>query len=231
MPLGPLRPSPLVEQATERLREQITGGDWAVGTKLPGETSLATSLGVGRSTVREALRALAGAGLVRPRQGSGVFVIATSVEESWPTQLRRAAVTDVYEVRMLVEVEAAQLAARRRTEEDLLALDAALAERRAAAGRSDAEFVDADIALHAAVVAAAHNPVLTSLFTEFVPLLRQGLCDLVELLDLRAGEPNHGDDGHAALVAAVSQGDPEAAGRTLREELERTLAQLHSPGA
>ncbi|MES5821304.1 FCD domain-containing protein [Streptomyces sp. RG80] len=228
MSLGALRPSPLVEQATERLREQITGGDWVVGTKLPGETSLAKSLGVGRSTVREALRALAGAGLVQPRQGSGVFVIATSPKEDWSTRLRRAAITDVYEVRMLVEVEAAQLAARRRTDEDLRALDVALARRRDAANASDAAFVDADIALHAAVVAAAHNPVLTGLFTEFVPVLRQRLGDLVELLDLRAGDPNHGDDGHAALVDAVARGDAEGAGRALGEELRRTLAQLRS---
>lgn len=76
-----VRPSPLVEQAAARLREQITGGAWPVGTRLPGETTLAKELGVGRSTVREALRALAGAGLVRPRQGSGVFVIATEPAE------------------------------------------------------------------------------------------------------------------------------------------------------
>ncbi|MGW4705771.1 FadR/GntR family transcriptional regulator, partial [Streptomyces sp. NPDC004285] len=122
MPLGALRPSPLVEQAAERLREQIVGGQWPVGTKLPGETTLARELGVGRSTVREALRALAGAGLVQPRQGAGVFVIATRPAEDWPARLRRAAVTDVYEVRMLVEVEAARLAARRRTEEDVAAM-------------------------------------------------------------------------------------------------------------
>ncbi|MFM9443344.1 FadR/GntR family transcriptional regulator [Streptomyces acidiscabies] len=228
MSLGALRPSPLVEQATERLREQITGGDWVVGTKLPGETSLAKSLGVGRSTVREAVRALAGAGLLQPRQGSGVFVIATSPKEDWSTQLRQAAITDVYEVRMLLEVEAAQLAARRRTDDDLLALDAALAKRRDAANGSNAEFVDADIALHAAVVAAAHNPVLTGLFTEFVPVLQRGLSDLVELLNLREGNPNHGDDGHTALVDAVAQGDADAAGRILREELKQTLTHLHS---
>ncbi|UPZ33697.1 FCD domain-containing protein [Streptomyces sp. LRE541] len=193
-----------------------------------GETTLAKSLGVGRSTVREALRALAGAGLVQSRQGSGVFVIATSPKEDWSTQLRRAAITDVCEVRMLIEVQAALLAARRRTDDELVAIDAALAGRRDAADGSDAAFVDADIALHAAVVAAAHNPVLTELFTEFVPVLQRGLSDLVELLDLRADDPNHGDDGHAALVEAVTRGDAEAAGRTLREELQRTLARLRS---
>lgn len=172
--LGALRPSPLVEQAAERLREQIACGAWPVGTKLPGETTLAASLGVGRSTVREALRALAGAGLVQPRQGAGVFVLATEPKEDWATQLRCAAVTDVYEVRMLIEVEAAHLAARRRTDEDVQALREALAGRRAAGRADNAAFVDADIALHAAVVAAAHNPVLTSLFTQFVPALRRG---------------------------------------------------------
>ncbi|GGT86866.1 FadR/GntR family transcriptional regulator [Streptomyces violascens] len=229
MPLGALRATPLVEQATARLREQIVGEEWPVGTKLPGETSLAQLLGVGRSTVREALRALAGAGLVQARQGSGVFVIATKPKEDWSTQLRRAAVADVYEVRMVMEVEAAQLAALRRTEEDLTAMKSALAGRRSALSGSNAEFVDADIALHAAVVASAHNPVLTALFAEFVPALRQGLIDLVELLDLRTKEPDHSEAGHAALVDAIAEGDPEAAGRTLREELRRTLTQLQAP--
>ncbi|MFE9404227.1 FadR/GntR family transcriptional regulator [Streptomyces sp. NPDC006530] len=228
MPLGALRPTPLVEQATERLREQITQGEWNVGTKLPGENALAQILGVGRSTVREALRALAGAGLVQPRQGAGVFVIATKPQEDWPTSLRRAAVTDVYEVRMLIEVEAAQMAAQRRTDDDLAALNQALADRRDAAEAGNAEFVDADIALHAAMVAAAHNPVLTGLFAEFVPVLRQGLIDLVELLNLRSGDPNHGDDGHTLLVEAIARADAETAGRTLREELKRTLERLHA---
>ncbi|MFI0717289.1 FadR/GntR family transcriptional regulator [Streptomyces inhibens] len=227
MPLDALRPSPLVEQAAQRLRDQITGGHWPVGTKLPGETTLAKTLGVGRSTVREAVRALAGAGLVQPRQGAGVFVIATEPAEDWPARLRRAAVADVYEVRAMVEVQAARLAAVRRTDADIAAMRSALEGRRtAAAGSDDAAFVDADIALHAAVVDAAHNPVLTDLFTEFVPALRQGLIDLVELLGLRCQDPQHGDARHAALVEAVADGDGEAASRTLRAEFDETARQL-----
>ncbi|MFF7884498.1 FadR/GntR family transcriptional regulator [Streptomyces sp. NPDC020794] len=226
---GPVRPSPLVEQAAERLRARIADGGWPVGTRLPGETTLAAELGVGRSTVREALRALAGAGLVRPRQGSGVFVIATEPVEDWPTRLRRAAVTDVYEVRILVEVQAARLAAARRTPEDVTALDTALAGRRAASAGDDAAFVDADIALHAAVVAAAHNPVLADLFREFVPALREGLIEMLDLVGMREHDPNTGDDAHAALVRAVADGDAQTAGTVLRGELEETLALLRRP--
>ncbi|MGW4978837.1 FadR/GntR family transcriptional regulator [Streptomyces mirabilis] len=226
---GSVRPSPLVEQAAERLRARIADGSWAVGTKLPGETTLAAELGVGRSTVREALRSLAGAGLVRPRQGSGVFVIAAEPVEDWPTRLRRAAVTDVYEVRILVEVQAARLAAARRTPQDVTALDAALAGRRAASTGDDAAFVDADIALHAAVVAAARNPVLTDLFGEFVPALREGLIEMLDLVGMREHDPDTGDDAHAALVRAVADGDADTAGTVLREELEETLALLRRP--
>ncbi|MEY9994393.1 GntR family transcriptional repressor for pyruvate dehydrogenase complex [Streptomyces sp. V4I8] len=220
VPLGAVRPSPLVEQAAERLREQITDGHWPVGTKLPGETTLARELGVGRSTVREALRALAGAGLVQPRQGAGVFVIATEPAEDWPTRLRRAAVSDVYEVRMAVEVQAARLAAHRRTPEDVTAMEAALEGRRAASAGDDVTFVDADIAFHATVVAAAHNPVLADLFTEFTPVLRDGLVELLTLTGLRAHDPNTADDAHAALVRAVAEGDAEGAVEVVRKELE-----------
>ena len=220
MPLGPVRPSPLVEQAAARLRAQIAAGEWPVGGKLPGETTLATELGVGRSTVREALRALAGAGLVRPRQGAGVFVIATEAAEDWPTRLRRAAVTDVYEVRMGVEIQAARLAARRRTPQDVTAMERALDGRRAAAGADDTAFVDADIAFHAAVVAAAHNPVLADLFGQFRPVLREGLVDLLALTGLRERDPNTGDGAHEALVRAVADGDAETAAEVLRAELE-----------
>src|SRR5690606_32492248 len=226
MPLDAIRPSPLVEQAAQRLREQITAGHWPVGTRLPGETTLAKTLGVGRSTVREAIRTLAGAGLVQTRQGAGGFVVAPEPVEDCPTRLRRAAVADVYEVRMLVETQAARLAAERRTDADITALRAALAGRRAAASGDDAAFVDADIALHTAVVAAAHNPVLDDLFMEFVPALREALIDLVDLLGLREKDPNHGDDAHAALVEAIERGDAETAGRTLQDGLEQTLSHL-----
>ncbi|NJP45907.1 FadR/GntR family transcriptional regulator [Actinacidiphila epipremni] len=220
MALGSLRPGPLVEQATEHLREQIVAGRWPVGTRLPGETALAASLGVGRSTVREAVRALAGAGLVTSRQGAGVFVVRTRPDEDFGTRLRRAAVTDVYEARAVVEVQAARLAARRRTAADLAGLESALTARREAAGRGGAALVDADLALHAGVVAAARNPVLTDLFAEFAPALRAALIGLAALPgpDGSGRAPVDGDASHIALVAAVAARDGDEAARLLEAE-------------
>ncbi|MGW7581440.1 FadR/GntR family transcriptional regulator [Kitasatospora sp. NPDC054768] len=227
--MAALRPSPLAEQAAARLEEQIRAGQWPVGGKLPGEVALAEELGVGRSTVREALRTLAAAGMVRSRQGSGVYVTADRPTGDWASRLRRAELAHVYEVRTVVEVQAARLAADRRTGADLAALDAALAARRAAGGADDAAFVDADIALHTAVVAAAHNPVLDDLFAQFAPVLREQLVALVGLFGLRAEDPDHGYDAHADLVRALHDGDPEAAGRVLAAELEATRSRLLAP--
>jgi DNA-binding FadR family transcriptional regulator len=128
-----------------------------------------------------------------------------------------------------MEVQAARLAARRRTDEDVAAMRQALAKRRAAAEGGGEEFLAADIALHAGVVASAHNPVLTDLFAEFVPVLRRGLTDLLSLTDVVAAERDHGDAAHTALVDAVAAGDEEAAERVLRAELARTLDRLRGP--
>jgi DNA-binding FadR family transcriptional regulator len=221
MPLGSLRPSPLVEQATEHLREQILGGRWPVGTRLPGETALAASLGVGRSTVREAVRALAEAGLVKSRQGAGVFVISTEPQEDFRARLRRAALAEVYEARAALEVQAARLAARRRTEEDVAAMVAALAARRVASGQGDAAFVDTDIALHAAIVAGAGNSVLADLFAEFAAVLREAPASLSAVLGLREADP-------AAVVSAIASGDGLEAAALLAADFSTTLTRLRA---
>ncbi|MFI6980348.1 FadR/GntR family transcriptional regulator [Embleya sp. NPDC050154] len=225
MTFGPLRRSPLVGQAAERLRDRIAAGHWPVGTKLPGEVALGKELGIGRSTVREAIRALAGAGLVESRQGSGVFVIATKPVEDLTTRLRRASAAEVYEVRNLIEVRAAMLAAERRTDEDLAALEAGLAARAAALGDDEA-YIDADISFHASIVAAAHNDVLTDLFAVFQVTMRPGLLDLLAVMDekgLRTASADPGADAHAAMVAAIRSGDAAAAGRVTEAELAVSL--------
>lgn len=225
MTLGPLRRSPLAGQAAERLREQIVHGRWPVGSRLPGEVALGRELGVGRSTVREAVRALSGAGLVESRQGSGSYVIATGPAEDWPTRLRRASAVEVYEVRTLIEVRAAMLAAGRRTDDDLAALEAGLLARAAALG-DDAAWIDADVAFHASIVAAAHNSVLADLFDAFQVSMRPGLFDLLAVMDsrgLRAKRPDPGADAHAAMVAAIRAGDASEAARVTEAELDVSL--------
>ncbi|GCE40264.1 predicted biotin regulatory protein BioR (GntR family) [Rhodococcus wratislaviensis] len=210
----------LTDQAAELLRSRIDSGEWEIGAKLPGETTLAAELGVGRSTVREAVRMLAGLGMLESRQGAGVFLRRSSPRQDWDRVLRTEEILHVVEVRNTVEIEAARLAATRRDEADLQALRRALDARSAASGAGAAAFVDADIALHRAVVVAAHNPVLTELFETFVPRLRDAMLDLMDVWEMTASSQPDAD-AHRLLVEAIADGDAAKAARISAEHLER----------
>lgn len=194
-----------VQQTIEQLRGRILGGEWAVGGRIPTEPQLVTALGVGRNTVREAVRALVHAGVLECRQGSGTYVVST--DELAPVVARRLTddrMAEVVEVRRAFEVEAARLAALRRTPEDLVALDGALAAREAAwrSGRVG-EFVEADVALHTAVVAAAHNAMLAELYASVGAALRSTVAHAIgDTL-----QPQRYVD-HGRLVTAIRDGDP-----------------------
>ncbi|MGW6569477.1 FadR/GntR family transcriptional regulator [Streptomyces sp. NPDC054975] len=208
MVLGSPRRSGLSDQVITELRNQITSGEWPVGSRIPTEPELVDQLGVARNTVREAVRALAHNGLLDIRQGSGTYVVATS--ELAGVMHRRFADSDprhIAELRSTLESSAARLAAHRRTDRDMKQLDALLAGREEAWASGDAErFVTADGAFHHAVVVASHNEVLTELYADLGHVLRQWLRDDLGQ-ELR---PEHHMD-HGRLVEAIRSGDAETA--------------------
>ncbi|MEU2153424.1 FadR/GntR family transcriptional regulator [Streptomyces sp. NPDC019396] len=212
MALTSPRRSALSDQVITQLRNQITSGEWPVGSRIPTEPELVEQLGVARNTVREAVRALAHNGLLDIRQGSGTYVIATS--ELAGVMHRRFAGADprhVAEVRCTLESSAARLAARNRTERDLKQLDALLARREEAWRTGDPMlFATADATFHLAVVAASHNDVLTALYADLGDLLREWLHDwLREGPGSEMRPEDHMD--HARLVAAIRAGDGDLA--------------------
>ncbi|MFV0130560.1 FadR/GntR family transcriptional regulator [Streptomyces sp. HMX112] len=208
MALSSPRRSGLSDQVIAELRNQITSGEWPVGSRIPTEPELVEQLGVARNTVREAVRALAHNGLLDIRQGSGTYVVATS--ELAGVMHRRFAGADprhIAELRSTLESSAARLAAARRTERDLRQLEALLARREEAWEAGDTErFVAADATFHLAVVAASHNEVMTEVYADLGHLLRDWLREDVGE-ELRP--ENHMD--HARLVAAIRAGDADAA--------------------
>ncbi|GGM90103.1 FadR/GntR family transcriptional regulator [Streptomyces fuscichromogenes] len=210
MPLSHPRRSALSEQVIAELRNQITSGEWPVGSRIPTEPELVEQLGVARNTVREAVRALAHNGLLDIRQGSGTYVAATS--ELAGVMHRRFAEADprhIAELRSTLESSAARLAAVRRTEKDLRQLDALLARREQAWRSGDAEtFVTADATLHLAVVAASHNDVLTAMYADLGEVLREWLR-----ADVGAELTPQSYMDHTRLVEAIRAGDADAAAK------------------
>src|SRR5690348_10927196 len=158
----------VTDEAIERIRERIASGTWGPGTRLPREADLAKQLGLSRNSLREAVRALALARVLEVRQGDGTYVSSLEPGEllqptvSATHLLQGRTVLELFEVRRLLEPEAAALAAVRAGDELREALRRELERMFAAGDRAD-ELVDADAAFHDVIGRAPGNAVLRSL--------------------------------------------------------------------
>ncbi|MDC7122627.1 GntR family transcriptional regulator [Cellulomonas fimi] len=192
----------LIDTAVDALRSRITSGEWPVGSRIPPEPALVDLLGVGRNTVREAVQSLVHAGLLERRQGSGTYVLSSSeLAVTMGRHIADARQRDVVEVRRALEVEAARLAARRRTATDASALLDARDARAAAYQAGDLDkMVVTDLDLHRTIVRTAANPVLVSLY--------ENLLDAIgENIRFNFVSDTHGGDAHDGLVEAIVAGD------------------------
>lgn len=223
-----LRHGPVVPQIERMLREHLRRGGWAVGERVPSEAALAVELGVGRSSIREAIRLLSRDGLLEVRHGSGTYVAADPPleQESVAELMRRARLLEVYEVRRSLEVEAARLAAQRAPADGIPALRAQLRDR-AAHADDPARFVAVDLEFHEAVVRLADNALLTRLYTTARPVIEAALVERIShdgpLLDV--------DDAHDDLLTAIADHDEAAAIEATVANLERTMQQLRADAA
>lgn len=214
----------LVDTVVEALRAQLGTGEWKVGDRIPTEHALAEQLQVGRNTVREAVRVLVHAGLLRSRQGEGTFVVSTADPGDIMRGVQRAGIRDVLELRIALEAEAARLAALRHEPADLDRMRAALdaqaeledAEGQPASGSLEL-YADHDIAFHKAVVEAAHNTALTATYGWFSSSVREALVTALD--DHAMPKIVHGD--HRAVLDAIASGDPDGAERATRALLEK----------
>ncbi len=162
----PLPRHSLADAVVGRLQQQLSLGVYEPGEKLPSEPELMAQFGVGRSTIREAVRILANTGLVTVRQGSGTMVESQrGIAEPLPQRLRRADAGDLEEVRQLLETKIAEKAALLRTRKDITKMTTLLRHRDAAARSGDTEqAINADIRFHVAVAIAARNEILADLY-------------------------------------------------------------------
>ena len=125
-----LKPAPrhkLAETVAQQLLAQVRSGIYEPGMRMPSERELMASLGVGRSTIREALNGLAVLGVIEIRHGQGAFVIQTDPATppgALTSSLAKGVTRDLLEARVAVELTIAELAARRRTPTDIREIEA-----------------------------------------------------------------------------------------------------------
>jgi DNA-binding FadR family transcriptional regulator len=218
--LATTRRTGLVEQVIGQLRQSVASGEWPVGARIPTEPSLVEALGVGRNTVREAVRALAHAGILEVRQGDGTYVRATTEVSGALRRLCGSELREVLQVRRCLEVEGARLAAAARTADDVATLRELLRRRdELELGEDHSAFVEADAALHVAVMQASGNTVLTELY--------RGLTEAVTASVATTSaehEPRH--IRHGGLIDAIAAQDVEQAGREAGGFLDDLIEEL-----
>jgi DNA-binding FadR family transcriptional regulator len=224
VPLATTRRAGLVDQVIEQLRDAVRQGEWAIGRRIPTEPELAATLGVGRNTVREAVRALSHSGLLEVRQGDGTYVRATSEVSGAIRRLCGSELREVLQVRRMLEVEGARLAATARTEDELARLRELHDQRDAAQheARFD-DFVRADAEFHLTVILCAHNALLTELYR-----------GLTEVVTASVAATTHEELGpaehieHRGILNAIADRDPARAATEAAEFLDELLAGLDS---
>jgi GntR family transcriptional regulator, transcriptional repressor for pyruvate dehydrogenase complex len=221
----------LVERVSDTLRQAILSGHFPSGSKLPSESQLTAAHGVSRTVVREAIAALRADRLVEARQGAGVFVLEVPPRPPISLQSidpeRVSSTIELLELRTGVEVEAAGLAALRRSpaqEEAILDRHFAVHEA-LEAGRPTSE---ADFALHVAIAAATNNPH----FSQFLALLGENAIPRAALLSDRPEKESAYlmliDEEHGRIVAAISSGDETAAREAMRAHLRGSQARYRA---
>lgn len=219
---APIRAS---ERVLGQIIEMIRSGDPAPGGRLPPERELARTLGVGRNSLREAIRQLALLGLVEARQGGGTYVLepnAASLVQPFSrvVELGAAEPRDIMEFRLMFEPFVAGLAAQRLTRAParLLEIESAL-HAVEASGENDPEAaIEFDTLFHHQIAEAAGNPVVVAVeqaLLEFLHKVR------VEAVARESYRPIHAAAaGHRRIFARLREGDGLGAAQAMREHLE-----------
>ena len=208
------------QQIVSRLLDLIQQRHLGPGDRLPAERELAASMGVSRSSLREALRALTVLGVTDMRHGTGTYVSSLEPELlvrplSFVLSLSEQASDQLFEARKVVEPAMAALAAARIDEATVERLDACVDRARAAIGDAEA-FMATDLELHDTIREAAGNAILGR-FMESIRAL--GLASRRRTGSRRAVQEQTVKD-HRAIVAALRAHDPEAASAAMLDHLK-----------
>jgi GntR family transcriptional regulator, transcriptional repressor for pyruvate dehydrogenase complex len=213
----------LVDEVIYAIQRMVGESGWTEGSKLPTEQDLGRQLGVGRSTIREALRVLGHLGVVESRAGLGTYVVNRDVPKGTVRRpLTPQALNELYEFRLAIEMPAARLAAERRTEKQMADIAGAWQACTVAVKRSDAsEFAKLDYSFHYSIVRASGN----AFFADAYATIRSSFGDYVGLV-LGLGPLKSMLHFHDKLIDAIKRRDANAAAEAVAENFRETDVRL-----
>jgi DNA-binding FadR family transcriptional regulator len=208
-------------ETLRRLRENITSGRWPLNSQIPTEPELMAELGVGRSTVREAVRSLSTLGMLEPARSRGTFVRSRSpVSMVLSDFVTHHSVVDILAVRRAFEIEASQLAAAHRTDDDVKRLCEAHERDVANDCSQDVERGRNPGQFHALMLEATQNTLLVDLYSGVMAGIRAAIEDGTVTSGSDAGTRQH---DHQAILDAIVDQDATRAGLAAAEHAARDL--------
>jgi len=225
-PLVP--PRNLKDELISRLADEIKSGSLKPNQKLPTEQEMIAAFGVSRTVVREALAALRAEGLIETRQGAGAFVSGDNSRR--PFRILADGVQNIsdviriIELRLGIEIEAAGLAAERRTDEDMKLIDDTVDQFGLLIKQGD-EAVEADFNIHQAIAKATHNQHFVT-FLDFLGwqiIPRRSIYARIVDHSVRRKYLLRVHNEHKSIAKAISDSKPNAARNAMRRHLEKSL--------
>lgn len=218
----------LSEQVAEQIAELIFSGEWKPGIKLPSESELGRSLGVSRSTVREALKALAFVGIVVMKNGRGSYVSETSgpfVDRTLAYGLlcTERDVRDLADARMALESELVMLCAERATDEQLGLIEQIAARMLENLLNGGEQFLDLDLEFHLAIATYSGSKILVQLLRTIRELLEESIRKTAQF----PGDREVTYAQHSRILEALKERNARKARNAMRDHL-RTFRQGYS---
>jgi DNA-binding FadR family transcriptional regulator len=227
MPIQTVEPQRLYRQIAEQLRQLMSSGEFAVGSRLPAERDLATQLGVSRPSVREALIALEVEGMIEVRTGSGIYVQSTSpnANQAGPSASDATAEwgpLEVMSARILVEAEVAALAAQNAQKKDLQAIRNGLKKMRQEVTQDQVPR-HGDQAFHEGIAQACGNSVLLDTVERFWQARNGPLFERLGDYFENPASWQAAIAEHQRVLEAIEAGDSSGA----RKAMQKHLKQAH----
>jgi DNA-binding FadR family transcriptional regulator len=206
----------LSDKVIAGIKKDIASGRLKKGEKIPAEPELMEFYQVGRSTIREAIKTLAIAGILKVQQGSGTFVASKVKDESLTQRLRRADFEEVNTIRAILENEMVRLACSNRTTADIEHLQELLLQRKKAIeAHQPKKCAEADIAFHTSIAKASGNQVLSDLYENFSLVLHDFFAKREENIE----HFNRSQQSHEELAAAIADRDQRSAEQLIKSIL------------
>lgn len=214
----------LVDRVVKELEQLIIEGQLEPNTKLPPERELADQLGVSRTVLREAVRILVTKGLLETRHGVGTMVRQVTREQVvTPLNLflrmqggGEVSFDDLHQVRSILEIETAGLAASQATKEDINNLKKILADM-VASQRDPEALASHDVNFHSAIAKTTHNPLLIVLIDSIRDLLQEYISRVTPYIDPQKDNLAL----HQKLLERIEAQDVEGARQAMRENLDQ----------